>query len=154
MTGDEPLRVLFLCTHNAARSQLAEALLRQLSKGRVQAFSAGNSPAVTMNSQARAVLEEKFGIDTSGLYPKPLTHFTGDFFDFVITVCDDAAEQCPVFPGGANQIHWSFEDPSLEQGVEAQRRACERVANGLAVRFRLWMSLPEIQLRLMRAGPP
>jgi arsenate reductase len=143
-----PLRVLFLCTHNASRSQLAEALLRHLSKGRVEVHSAGSSPAATIHPQARAVLEDAYGLDTSGLSPKPLTDFTSERFDFVITVCDQAAEQCPVFPGGARRLHWSFEDPSLEPDAASQRRACERVANGLVARLRIWLALPETQSRM------
>ena len=74
--------------------------------------------------------------------------FLADRFDFVITVCDKAAERCPVFPGDPQRIHWSFDDPTLEPAAEGQRRACEHVANGLAGRLRIWMSLPEIRKRL------
>lgn len=146
------LRVLFLCTGNAARSQMAEALLRDLSKGRADVFSAGSLPAEKIHPAARDVLEEQFGIDTSRLFPKSLSDFAGDRFDFVITVCDKAAERCPVFPGDPERIHWSFEDPALEPTVEAQRRACDHVANGLAGRLRIWMSLPDIRKRLESAA--
>jgi arsenate reductase len=142
------LRVLFLCTGNAARSQLAEALLRELSKGRADAFSAGSVPAQAIHPAAKAVLKDHFKVDTSTLFPKSMDDFMADRFDFVITVCDKAAERCPVFPGDPQRIHWSFDDPTLEPTAEGQRRACEHVANGLAGRLRIWMSLPEIRKRL------
>jgi protein-tyrosine-phosphatase len=145
---EKPLRVLFLCTANAARSQIAEGLLRQLSKGRVEAFSAGSAPAVEIHPQARAVLEQKLNIDTAGMHPKSITTLLGERFDFVITVCDRVAERCPVFPGDPALIHWSFEDPLLQPTVDAQRRACEQVANGLAGRLRIWMSLPDVRRRI------
>ena len=144
----QPLRVLFLCTANAARSQMAEALLRHLSKGRAEVFSAGSVPASDIHPEARAVLGEKFGIDTSGMHPKAMATLLGERFDFVITVCDKIAERCPVFPGDPERIHWSFEDPLSHATPEAQRRACEQVANGLAGRLRIWMSLPEVRRRL------
>jgi protein-tyrosine-phosphatase len=145
---DHRLRVLFLCTGNSARSQMAEALLRHLSKGCADVFSAGSDPASAIHPAARAVLEEKFGINTSSLAPKSMHEFIGERFDFVITVCDQVAESCPVFPGDPERVHWNFADPALEPTPEAQRRACEHVANGLAGRIRLWMSLPEIRRRL------
>ena len=146
--SDQPLRVLFLCTANAARSQMAEGLLRQLSKGRAEVFSAGSVPASEIHPQARAVLEEKFSIDTSRMRPKSMTSLLDERFDYVITVCDKVAERCPVFPGDPERIHWSFEDPLLQPTPEAQHRACEQVANGLAGRLRIWMSLPEVRHRL------
>ena len=69
-------------------------------------------------------------------------------FDFVISVCDKIAEPCPVFPGDPERIHWSFEDTLMQPDADAQRRACEQVANGLAGRMRIWMSLPEVRRRL------
>jgi protein-tyrosine-phosphatase len=144
----QPLRVLFLCTGNAARSQIAEALLRHLSKGRIDAFSAGIAPAAQIHPAARAVLRDKFGIDTSGLHPKSIASLLGQPFDAVITVCDKTAEHCPEFPGDPQQIHWSFEDPLQKPDAESQQRACEHVANGLAGRLRIWMSLPEVRRRL------
>jgi arsenate reductase len=143
-----PLRVLFLCTANAARSQIAEALLRQLSKGRAEVFSAGSAPASDIHPQAKAVLEEKFGIDTSTLHPKSMRGMIDEQFDLVITVCDRIAERCPVFPGDPERIHWSFEDPLLQPDAESQRRACEHVANALTGRLRIWMSLPDVRRRI------
>ena len=148
-----PLRVLFLCTGNAARSQMAEALLRHLTKGHADVHSAGSAPAGALHPLARATLEQKFNIDTHGLFPKPLKQFERQHFDYVITVCDRAAESCPVFPGDPERIHWSFDDPALVQGDDAQRRAFEHVANGLAARMRIWLSLPAIRDRVEAVAP-
>jgi protein-tyrosine-phosphatase len=144
----EKLRVLFLCTGNAARSQMAEALLRHLSKSRIEVFSAGSAPEAGVHPAARATLGRQYGIDSTGLRPKPMRDFLGQPFDFVITVCDRVAEACPVFPGDPERIHWSFEDPAVVADAEARTRAFEYVASGLAARLRIWMSLPEIRRRL------
>ena len=147
-TSSQQLRVLFLCTGNSVWSQIAEALLRHLSKDKAAAFSAGSQPAAEIHAAAKDVLEQKFGIDTPGLVPKSMSAFLDERFDFVITVCHKVTESCPVFPGDPQRIHWSFDDPSLEPTLDAQRRACEHVANGLAGRLRIWMSLPDIRRRL------
>ena len=151
MQASQPLRVLFLCTHNAARSQMAEALLRSLSKGRAEVFSGGSAPERQVHPLAKSTLSQKYGIDPSDLQPKSMHEFLGQRFDYVITVCDRTAEECPVFPGDPARIHWSFEDPAAVQGDEAQRRAFESVAHGLAGRLRVWMSLPDIRRRLEEA---
>ena len=145
--ADQRLRVLFLCTGNSARSQMAEVILRTLSKGAIEAFSAGSAPQPVVHPVAKQVLERKFGIDASGLYPKSMNVFLTQDFDFVITVCDRAAESCPVFPGDPERIHWSFEDPAAERDPGAQLRAFEHVADGLVGRMRIWMSLPAIRRR-------
>lgn len=139
------LRVLFLCTANSARSQMAEALFRQLSRGRADVFSAGTEPAAAVHPTAKAVLEEKFQVDTSSLTPKHLNEFIGQQFDYIITVCDRAAEACPVFPGDPERIHWSYEDPTAVTGSPTQRLAFEKVASGLTGRMRIWMALPAIR---------
>ena len=144
----ERLRVLFLCTGNSARSQIAEALLRKLSRGRADVFSAGTSPGVEVHPMAADVLRTRFQVDTDDLYPKHLNRFLGQAFDYVITVCDRTAETCPTFPGDPERIHWSFEDPAASEDVEARRRAFELVANGLAARMRIWMALPAVHGRL------
>jgi protein-tyrosine-phosphatase len=148
MANTKPLRVLFLCTGNAARSQMAEAVLRHLSKGRAEVFSAGSVPQEQIHPLAIETLRDKHNVDTARLHPKSMREFLDEHFDFVITLCDKAADTCPVFPGDPAKIHWSFEDPTLARGAEAQRRAFETVAHGLAGRLRLWMSLPEIRTRL------
>jgi arsenate reductase len=126
---------------------MAEALLRQLSHDRVDVSSAGSDPAKQLHPFAKEILERKYQIDTSALRPKPMRDFLGERFDFVITVCDKAAESCPVFPGDPERIHWSFEDPVLIEDDVARKRAFESVANGLASRLRIWMSLPDVRRR-------
>jgi protein-tyrosine-phosphatase len=152
MTVPHPLRVLFLCTGNAARSQMAEALLRSLSAGRVEVFSAGSAPKECVHPLAVSTLRDGYQIDTSSLFPKPLARFADQPFDYIITVCDRSAETCPAFPGDPERIHWSFEDPAAVEGENGQRRAFAHVATGLSTRIRLWMALPEIRTRMESAG--
>lgn len=110
----QPIRVLFLCTGNSARSILAEALLRELGGADFEVFSAGTDPK-GVNPLSVRVLEQA-GLPLHGLHSKSLDLFTGQRFDYVITVCDRAAEQCPVFPGDPERIHWSFSDPAAVEG--------------------------------------
>jgi protein-tyrosine-phosphatase len=145
---DARMSVLFLCTGNSARSQLAEALLRDLSQGRIDAFSAGTAPQADVHPLTRQVLAERFGIDASTLRPKSLEQFLSRRFDVVITVCDEAAEVCPVFPLATQQVHWNFEDPVAVPAGPDQQRAFENVASGLVGRLRLWMSLPDVARRI------
>jgi protein-tyrosine-phosphatase len=142
------LRVLFLCTGNSARSQIAEGLFRKLSRGRADVFSAGTDPEADVHPLAVEILSRRFDVDTDDLHPKHLSRFAGETFDYVITVCDRTAEVCPTFPRDPERIHWSFEDPAAADGEEAQRRAFESVANGLAARLRVWMALPAVHRRL------
>ena len=148
------LRVLFLCTGNSARSQMAEALLRHLSKGAIDVFSAGSAPQPQVHPLAKETLEYRYGLVTDDLYPKSMNGLLGERFDYVITVCDRAAEACPVFPGDPERIHWSFEDPAAVEDEGARRRAFARVANGIAGRLRVWMALPAVQQRLNVPAPP
>jgi len=117
-------RVLFLCTHNSARSQMAEALLRQLDGADFQAYSAGTSPGRLHPLAVRAMAEK--GIDVSAQAAKDVRGFDGERFDYVITVCDAARESCPIFPGAARQLHWSLPDPSAAKGEEEERLAAFR----------------------------
>ena len=112
-------RVLILCTGNSARSQMAEGLLRHDGGDRFEVASAGVEPS-EVRSQAIEVMRE-IGINISGQRSKSVDEFLGQEFDYVITVCDNAREQCPVFPCKAERIHWSFEDPAAAQGDEATR---------------------------------
>ena len=112
-------RVLFLCTHNSARSQMAEGLLRHLARGRFEVHSAGTE-AIAVRPQAIAAMDE-IGIDISDQKSTTLERYLGESFDYVITVCDEANEACPVFPNAKRRLHWSFEDPSQASGPEAQR---------------------------------
>lgn len=119
-----PRRVLFLCTHNSARSQMAEGLLRARGGGRFEAFSAGTE-ATLVRPDAIAVMAET-GIDISGQESKTLDRYLGDSFDAVITVCDAANESCPVFLGATTRLHWSFPDPSQATGTGEERRQAYR----------------------------
>jgi arsenate reductase len=117
-------RVLFLCTHNSARSQMAEGLLRHLSGGKVEAHSAGTEATAVRPLAVRAMAE--LGVDISGQTSKTLARYLDQPFDAVITVCDDAHESCPVFLGARERLHWSLPDPSRAAGSEAERLAAYR----------------------------
>ena len=117
-------RVLFVCTHNSARSQMAEGLLLHLGGDRFEAFSAGTEATQVRPLAIRAMQE--LGIDISGHESKTLHRYLGQPFDAVITVCDDANEACPVFPGAGRRLHWSFEDPSKATGAEDEQLATYR----------------------------
>jgi arsenate reductase len=128
-------RVLFLCTHNSARSQMAEGILRTMGGHRFDAFSAGTEATEVRPLAIRAMRE--LGIDISGQQSKSLSTYQGERFDLVITVCDDAREACPYFPGASRQIHWSFEDPAAATGSEEERLAVFRdVRDQIAERIR------------------
>jgi protein-tyrosine-phosphatase len=130
-----PARVLFLCTENSARSQMAEAILRHLSGGRVQAFSAGTSPT-RVHPEAVATMQ-RHQIDISRQRPKHLDEFGGQSFAYIITLCDRVRENCPTFTGDPERIHWSFPDPAATLGGEvAQVRAFETTAQDLMTRIR------------------
>jgi arsenate reductase len=120
----EKARVLFLCTHNSARSQMAEGLLRQLAGDRFEAHSAGTEATLVRPLAIRAMNE--IGVDISGQESKTLERYLGEPFDYVITVCDDANEACPFFPGAKNHLHWSLPDPSAAEGSEEERLAVFR----------------------------
>ncbi len=121
-------RVLFLCTHNSARSQMAEGLLRELAGYRFEVFSAGTE-ATHVRPLAVAAMRET-GVDISGQESKTLDQYLGEDFEYVVTVCDDANESCPVFPGAKERLHWSFEDPSKASGDEEARLAVFRRVRG------------------------
>ncbi len=112
-------RVLFLCTHNSARSQMAEGLLRYLAGDRFEVTSAGTE-ATSVRPEAVAAMAD-LGIDISGQESKTLERYLGEPFDYVITVCDDANEACPVLPGAKSRLHWSFRDPSQATGTDEER---------------------------------
>jgi arsenate reductase len=112
-------RVLFLCTHNSARSQMAEGLLRQLAGDRFEVMSAGTE-ATFVRPEAIAAMAD-LGVDISGQESETLDRYLGEPFDYVVTVCDAANEACPVFPGAKNRPHWSFRDPSRATGSEEER---------------------------------
>ena len=110
----ERSRVLFLCTHNSARSQMAEGLLGHLAGNRFEPFSAGTE-ATHVRPEAIEAMRE-LGVDISGQVSETLDRYLGEPFDYVVTVCDDANEACPVFPGAKERLHWSLPDPSAVTG--------------------------------------
>jgi ArsR family transcriptional regulator, arsenate/arsenite/antimonite-responsive transcriptional repressor / arsenate reductase (thioredoxin) len=130
------VRVLFLCTGNSARSQIAEALLRHHGGDMVEARSAGSHPKV-LHPGAVRVMRERFGIDIAGQRVKHLSEFTGRRFDYVVSLCDRVREVCPDFPGAAEQVHWSIPDPAAEgAGEEETYPAFDRIAAELDTRVR------------------
>ncbi len=114
-----PIRVLFVCTGNSARSQMAEALLRREGGAAFEVQSAGTEPKGVHPLTVRTLAE--VGIDVSGARSKSVTEFLDEPFDHVITVCDRARESCPVFPGEHESLHWSFDDPAEAAGSEGER---------------------------------
>jgi len=131
-------RVLFLCTHNSARSQMAEGLLRHLGGDRVEVASAGTEARGVNPLAVRAMAE--IGVDLRGHASKTLDRFVGERWDDVITVCDSANESCPVFPGASRRLHWSFDDPSAATGSEEQRLAVfRRVRDEIRARIETWL---------------
>jgi ArsR family transcriptional regulator, arsenate/arsenite/antimonite-responsive transcriptional repressor / arsenate reductase (thioredoxin) len=136
------VRVLFLCTHNSARSQMAEGILRHLSEGRIEVQSAGSQPRelhpLAVQTMARV------GFDISQQRSKHLDEFRDQSFDYIITVCDRMRESCPTFPGDPQQVHWSFIDPAAVEGsVQERSRAFEQVAIQLTNRIRYLVILIE-----------
>jgi len=127
MTEQPPLRVLFLCTGNSARSQMAEAILNAKSQGRFHAESAGSRPAARVNPLAIETLRVQ-GIEWTGHAPRGLDGLDRERWDLVITVCDSAKESCPILPGQPVRAHWSVPDPAEVDGDDATRRAAFRDA--------------------------
>lgn len=128
-------RILVLCTGNSARSQMGEGLFRREGGGGYEVASAGTTPT-RVRAEAIAVMSE-IGIDISGHRSKSVDEFAGQHFDYVVTVCDNARDNCPVFPGGAQRIHWSLEDPAAVPGSETERLAAfRRIRDELRARVR------------------
>jgi len=134
----EKLQVLILCTANSARSQMGEGLLRRLGGDKVDVYSAGRAPS-SVNPLAIKAMRER-GIDISSHHSDHLDQFLDREFDYVITVCDSAAESCPVFPGRVERIHWSFPDPAAVTGDEtALLKSFVDVRNGLEKKLSAWL---------------
>jgi arsenate reductase len=132
------IRVLFVCTGNSARSQMAEALLRRFGEGAFETYSAGTQPRGVHPLTIRSLAE--VGIDISGARSKSVQAFAGQRFDYVITVCDHAREACPVFPGAGDALHWGFDDPAEAMGTEAERMLVfRRVLGQISTRLRTFM---------------
>ncbi|HEX8726248.1 MAG TPA: arsenate reductase ArsC [Gemmatimonadaceae bacterium] len=141
MTQPRPLGVLFLCTGNSARSQIAEAILTAKGRGRFRVGSAGTKPAERVNPGAVEVLG-MHGIDWSGRRPKTIDEIQHDPWDLVITVCDNAKETCPVFPGHPAFAHWGMPDPAAVEPAEARARAFRETYQVLSRRIDLLLALP------------
>ena len=134
-------RVLFLCTHNSARSQMAEGLLRATAGDRFEVASAGTEQTRVNPLAVRAM--DELGIDIGNYESKTLDRFLGERWDYVITVCDSANEACPVFPGAAHRLHWGFDDPSRATGTDDERLATfRRVRDEIAARLSAWLDGP------------
>ena len=132
MTTTTRQRVLFLCTGNSARSQMAEGLLRHIAGDQFEVFSAGTRPA-GLNPNAVTAMAE-VGINIAGSRSKSVDEFGGQQFDFVFTVCDNAKEACPIFPGGGTRLHQSFEDPAAapaDRQLEVFRKVRDQIADRL-----------------------
>ncbi len=128
-------KVLFLCTSNSCRSQMAEGWLQHLAGDRFEVSSAGTHPA-GLNPGAVDAMRE-LGIDISGHRSKHLNEFLGVRFDHVVTVCDRAKETCPIFPGSREVLHWSFDDPAVARGSDEERRKVfQRVRDEIGSRIR------------------
>ena len=126
----EKRRVLFICTHNAARSLMAEGLVRALYGNRYEVFSAGTDTGIVSPFAIKVMAE--IGLDISSHYSKSIQEFSNQSFDYVVTVCDHAKESCPFFPGGKKILHKSFEDPSSLTGTEEEIMAgFRRVRNAI-----------------------
>ncbi len=139
--SDQPIRVLFLCTHNQARSQMAEGLFRELGQGKVDVQSAGTQPAAQVNPFAIQAMAER-SIDINDQFPKMVDAMLSQRFDYVITVCDQANESCPIFPGWVERIHWSFADPAAVTGSDEQKLTAFRATrDGLEQRIRTFLAL-------------
>jgi arsenate reductase len=132
-------RVLFLCTHNSARSQMAEGFLRQFAGDRFEVASAGTDATRVHPLAIRAMAE--LGIDLRQHTSKTVDRLVDEPWDTVITVCDAANERCPIFPGRTTRLHWSFEDPSAAEGTEEERlRVFRRIRDEIADRLRGWLA--------------
>ncbi len=142
-----PYKVLFLCTGNSARSIIGEYLLRAKGKGRFETCSAGSHPTGKVNPLAIWVLKERYGIDASGARSKSWDEFKDVNFDFIITVCDNAKESCPLFPGHPVTAHFGSPDPAEFRGTEQETKwFFIQVASQISGRLDLFCTLPDRQL--------
>jgi arsenate reductase len=146
---DGPTRVLFVCTHNSARSIMAEALLRAKGGDAFEVASAGTEPGAVRPLTLRVLAEA--GLRTEGLRSKSVSELLGRRFDYVITVCDSARQHCPVFPGEGERLHWGYDDPSAVEGdEEARMRAFRRVFTAISQRVDLFLTVT--RAKEMRSG--
>ena len=153
MENKKPFKILFLCTGNTARSILGEYLIKRIGRERFESFSAGASPKGHVHPMAERVLKEIYKIDTAGARSKSWDEFrqNGTLFDFVITVCDNAKESCPVWPGQPIVAHWSSPDPAAFEGTEEETyQFFRKVALQIQRRIELFTSLPLEKLDRLR----
>lgn len=151
MSGTRPLKVLILCTGNSARSILAEYLLRRIAGRRFESFSAGSAPKGEVHPLAIQVLRDIYQIDASDARSKSLDEYRDVDFDFVITVCDNARESCPIWPGQPIVAHWGMDDPAAVEGTgEDKLRAFKETARLLHRRLDLFCNLPMDKLDRLR----
>ena len=147
-----PVRyILFLCTGNSARSIIAEYLLRHIGQGRFEVFSAGSDPTGKVNPCAIEVLKGLYQIDAGDARSKSWEEYEGSEFDFVITVCDNAREACPIWPGHPIVAHWGIPDPALAKGSDQEiLREFRKASTQLQRRIELFCSLPFEKLDRLR----
>ncbi len=148
-------KVLFMCVHNSARSQMAEALLRELAPDRFEVFSAGFEPTAVDPLAIEAMRER--GIDISAARAKGIEEYLGKVhFGYVITVCERAQQQCPkTFPGMGSRLHWAFDDPAAVEGDHQERLAAYREARDqIDARIREWLAAHEVQHEGVGASAP
>jgi len=142
VTAEAPIRVLFVCTGNSARSLMAEAVLRELGGDAFEVTSAGTHPRGVNPLTLRALAEA--GVAADRLRSKSVDEYLGREFDYVVTVCDRAREACPVFPGAQNALHWGFDDPAEATGDDEQRLAVfSRVLAEITLRLRAFVTLAQ-----------
>ncbi|SDR85973.1 arsenate reductase ArsC [Opitutus sp. GAS368] len=147
MTTKTPYKVLILCTGNSARSILGEYLLRAKGQGRFEVHSAGSHPTGRVNPLAVRTLREKYGIEAGGARSKSWDEFKAVRFDFVITVCDNAKEACPIWPGQPMIAHWGSPDPAAVEGTEEEKfQFFVNVASQIARRVDLFCAFPDDRL--------
>ena len=125
---------------------MAETILRALSHGRIDVESAGSAPQPEIHPMARQAIRNLLHVEMIGQRPKSMHQFLHEHFDYIISVCDRAAELCPMFPDDPERIRWSFEDPAAAEGADAEKqRAFDTVARQLVGRIRIWMCLPKVR---------
>lgn len=146
VVAQSPARILFLCTHNSARSQMAAGLMRHFGGEHVAVWSAGTEPQA-VHPLALDVMNQH-QLPTDELQSNHLATFIGQDFDYIVTVCDRARETCPVFPGDPTRIHWSFPDPAAVVGATAQRQAFEQTFRQLQIRIQFLLTTIERQRRI------
>jgi protein-tyrosine-phosphatase len=138
-----PFKILFLCTGNSARSILGEYLIRRIGRGRFESYSAGAKPSGQINPIVLRILKENYHIDASEAHSKSWTEYKHVHFDFVITVCDNAKESCPIWPGQPIIAHWGSPDPAAFHGTEEEKyKMTLQVAMQIQRRLDLLTSLP------------